>query len=128
MSTKKALNGVLITVEPEKASVTPISIENDYRAIQRAINVFVFDIVRANIGGQYFDVYCDDEGLLKSDPILSAATKDGYGLFGNLFICQHDGHGNSISLTPEEILHVTQHVFLRLTPTGAFLPCLEYSY
>lgn len=127
MSTKKPLNGLLITVEPEKPSVTPVSIDHDFRAIQKIIDVNCFDIVRAKIGGKYFDVYCDDEGLLKSDPILSAATKDGYGLFGNLFICQNDGRGNSKSLTPEEILHITKHVFLRLTPTGAF-PCLDYEY
>ena len=50
----------------------------------------VIDIVTRSVGGKAFSIVCDDEGLLKPDPCISATSRDtvhGSCLVGRLFIC-----------------------------------------
>jgi len=77
----------------------------------RALKCTCFDITYRSIGGTEFAVYCDDEGLLKQDPVPSAFTADGRPqLVGNLFIARIDEEGETISLTDSEIEQVIKQV------------------
>ena len=62
------------------------------------------DIQERWIGGNLYDIVCDDEGLLKEEVIPSACDSTGQAVFcGNLLICHHDGEGNETGLTEEEV-------------------------
>lgn len=80
-----------------------IEIEDDLQTYYRILNCDCIDIVHRNIGGKFFDIVCDDEALLKENPQFRAISKCRRdGLFGNLFICNHDGE-NLSSLSEDDI-------------------------
>lgn len=73
----------------------------------RELNAEPFDIARRVIGGKPYDIFIDDMGLLKENPIVSAV--DGSltpMLVGNLVFANHDGSGNTVSLTDEDMVHI----------------------
>ena len=71
----------------------------------REIGCNTIDIATRKVGGRWFDFIVDDEGLLKSDPRVSAIyvnEEDGTcepALFGTLIICSHDDKGNTIDIS-----------------------------
>lgn len=70
-----------------------------------------FDIARRKLDNKYFDIFVDDEGLLKDDPIVSAITiKREPMLVGNLIFANHDGQGNTVSLSDEDIKLIKSHI------------------
>lgn len=84
------LTGILVNVETGKASVHTIvdSLEN----LQKAIGCDCIDITSRLIAGKRFEIICDDEGAIKTNPKVSAVFQNGAPAFyGNLFICGHDG-------------------------------------
>lgn len=71
----------------------------------------LIDIAYRNIGGRFFDIIIDDEGLFADDPKVSALnSKREPVLVGNLLFCNHDGEGNETSLSEEDIAHLMDHV------------------
>lgn len=68
-------------------------------------------VVERNIGDDYYDLWVDDEGLLKpeEDRIVSGVLVDYRRqgaqelLIGNMLILRHDEEGNSIGLTDKDI-------------------------
>ena len=70
----------------------------------RLIKCDLIDIVSRKIGGRYFDIIVDDEGLYKGGAKVTALdTQQQPLLVGNLVICNHDGEGGETSLTDEDI-------------------------
>lgn len=68
------------------------------------------DIVSTTVGDVDVDIVCDDEALLKGNPIFRATNRHREpALFGKLFVCgRADAEGDLTSLTTEqcdEILH-----------------------
>ena len=50
-----------------------------------------FDIATRKINGVYFDIFCDDIGLFREDPKLTAVSpKNKPMLVGNLIFANHD--------------------------------------
>lgn len=63
-------------------------------------------VVERKIGNHFYDLWVDDEGLLKSseERIVSGVCVNGNEvLVGNMLILKHDNAGNSIGLTDKEI-------------------------
>lgn len=88
----------------------------NYKSAQD-INKFIgsrcFDIVHCKIGLFDYDIYVDDEGLLKEKPVCSVFNKDGKGvLFGNLVISASDDKGESRDLTIEEIGNLADYFYM----------------
>lgn len=72
-----------------------------------------FDIATRKIGDTYYDIYCDDEGLLKENLNISAINRNGeVMLVGNLLFTQHNAGGLTESEVAE-ILENTVKVILR---------------
>ena len=93
-----------VYVNAEKHSATPRTIEAELQAYYDLLDVETIDIVTRKIGGKYYDIICDDEALLKNNPIPSMIGPHcDIMLFGNLFIALHDGEGNEISLTKDDV-------------------------
>lgn len=73
--------------------------------------------VERKIGSKYYDLWLDDEGLLKDEEsriVSGVLMHEGSTeiLIGNMLILKHDEEGNSIGLTDEEIkeLKMPQHI------------------
>ena len=93
------------------------------------------DVANRKIGNKRFDIWVDDEGLLKDSPIISAVSiTDGEVvpmLAGNLIIANHDLEGNTTSLSDEDIEMILEHVFTRVSVQDHGLtiyPYLECEY
>lgn len=108
-----------IYVNAEKNSATPITIKAELQSYYDLLNVDTIDIVSRKIGGVYYDIICDDEALLKSDPIPTMInSKCELMLFGNLFIAKHDGEGNEVSLTRADVKRILNQYRALLTNRG----------
>lgn len=101
------LKGYLITEEIAEVKTIEKSLDSYYETL----NCNLIDITTRKIGGKYFDIICDDEGLYKENPFVSAINENHEAcLVGRLFIAQHDGQGNEMSLTDDEIKLIQKHI------------------
>ena len=76
----------------------------------RELNAEPFDIARRFIGGKPYDIFVDDMGLLREPDNIVVSAVDSNGspmLVGNLIFTNHDGQGNTVSLTDEDMSHIT---------------------
>ena len=116
------IKGILIDVENEKAEC--IEVESTLGEYYRILNCETIDIVRRKIGRKELNIICDDEGLLKDEPKISAIDNlGGVMLVGNLFIVSGivDDNCDLVSLTNEETEYIMQRVqkmYTRNFPNG----------
>lgn len=88
----------------------------------RLIKCNLIDIVSRKIGGRYYDIILDDEGLFKGAAKPTALDQQQQPqLVGNLVICNTDGEGNETTLTDEDIKHILKHIVV-LTEAGTDQP------
>lgn len=98
------ITGVLL--DAETARVKRASIPDTLDSYYRALNCTTIDIVSRTIGGQRFDIVCDDEGTFKEDVRISALDRACQPmLVGSLFVCK-SADGRLQSLNDTEIAHV----------------------
>ena len=98
-------------------------------AIYSILKCTLFDIATRKIGEHYYDIYCDDEGLLKDKPMVSAMSPDNQPmLVGNLFIVKHNDEGDAVSLTDEEIKEIQRNLTPIFDEDGRYYPCLICDY
>lgn len=103
----KKLRGVLVA----NNEIKEFELEyNNYKDFYPLLNCSTFDIQTRQFNGEWLDIYCDDEGLLKANPKPSVLTfSDGElveQIVGNVFIISHNDEGEIISLTEEQIKKV----------------------
>lgn len=68
-----------------------------------------FDIANRKIGDRRFDIFVDDIGLFRDDPIPSVVDKNLQPmLVGNCIFANHDYEGNTTSLTDDDIRIIKQ--------------------
>lgn len=106
------ITGLLIDVmsNPGKIKEVEIEEERSLSDLYEALGCSTIDIVVRRIGGRPFDIVCDDEGLLKEAPRVSAVAANGeYMLVGNLFICNHYKE-KLTSLSKEDVKHICSNV------------------
>lgn len=81
-----------------------IDIEDDLDVFYEIIKCRTIDIVNRKIGDRDYLIICDDEGLLKDNPILSAIDqKIQPMLVGNLLIVKNGFEGELEGLTDEDV-------------------------
>lgn len=94
----------VFVLDTEDQSFNFVETEGGLEEWYRLLHCDLIDITERKIGGKYFDVICDDEGLFKENPIVSAVAKSGEArLVGSLAICNHDGEGHESGLTPDDV-------------------------
>ena len=76
-----------------------IDSDNTLEEMYRLIGCDLIDIAQVEVGGKFFDVYCDDEFLLKEKPVPTLFLEDEQVLCGNLVftVCDKDGKLEDIS-------------------------------
>lgn len=92
----------------EAKVVNPGSLEDYYELI----GCNLIDIVTRKIGRKYYDVICDDEGLLQDDPLISAIDDIGRVMFvGKLIVCGLvNDEGENTDLTARDIKYIKDRV------------------
>lgn len=97
----------VLLIDTEKLQPEIIETEGGLEEWRRLLNCDRIDIAYRNIGGQYYDIIIDDEGLNKSGAKITALDKEGKPqLVGSLVICNYDGEGGEASLTAEDIQRI----------------------
>lgn len=93
------------------AGFSAIECDNDDLSTFRdPIGCQVFDIANRQIGDVRYDIFCDDEGLLTEEPLVTAVEADGTPmLVGNLIFARHDVEGNTVDLTEDDIHNIIAH-------------------
>ena len=101
-----------------------INKETELADLYAALECDMIDITCRKIGGKFYDVVCDDEGLLKDAPVLTAVTKTGEPMLcGNLLIANHEGP-ELTSLTDEDIKRIKRQIVYPAWPTATVAPRL----
>lgn len=103
----------LVSIEDKKAEKVVIdhSLQAFYDTIHCVYNTI--DIVSRNIGGKYFDIICDDDGLARETHHCSAVDREGNPmLVGSILVANHDEAGETRSLTDEDIELIQKSVQL----------------
>ena len=110
----------LIDVKNEEARVVQCDGLDDYYEL---LDCSCIDIVQRKIGHKYYDIICDDEGLLVSQPKISAI--DDWGkvmLVGNLLVAGlADEEGELTDLDEYDIKYIAdrvKHMSTRAYPDG----------
>lgn len=107
-------------IDPE-CQARVVEIPNSLDGYYKLLDCQTIDIVKRKIGGKYYDIICDDEGLFKDGVQVSAVDSNGDAmLVGKLLICNDDGHGNEASLTQEDILNIESNIGRRVFLKGDY--------
>ena len=86
---------------------------DSYRDFYPVIDCEHFDVVVRKFGKHYYDIYCDDVGLLLQKPPAIFTFDNDVAvelICGNCFVCKHDDNGDTISLTEDEVNEVLDNV------------------
>lgn len=99
---------IVIDAEKKEVRIADCTKLDDF---YREIGHTPFDIVTRPIGGKLYDIFVDDEGLFRENPIVSAVDSAGNSqLVGNLIIANHDARGNTTSLTNDDIRRIKKNI------------------
>lgn len=106
----KKIFGVLLDVRNEKFEA--IEIEDTLDELYRVCDCTCIDMPVRKIGRKYFTLICDDEGLCKTDPKISAIDNLGRPqLVGNLFIVSaENADGELQGLTKSEAAYIMKRI------------------
>lgn len=100
-----------VLIDVEKCKVKTVDIKDDLDTYYNLLNCSCIDIVCRKIGENWYDIICDDEGLFKEEPIVSAFLDNEPHLVGNILVVgKADCRGNLTSLSDEQINEITQNV------------------
>lgn len=102
----------LLVLDVKNNDVKPVQC-SELDDFYRELDADVFDIARRKIGGRYYDIFVDDMGLWREDPVVSAISpKMEPMLVGNLVFANHDDAGETTSLTDEDMDRIVHNLFL----------------
>lgn len=104
---------------------------NGLKDYYRLMEIDLIDIVVREIGGKYYDVICDDEALLKENPIPTMLDTERMPMiFGNIIIAGlADEEGNMTDLTDEDIVRITSNMgTITLTDGRKFACVMDVKY
>lgn len=88
--------------------VKQMDIADELEVYHDMIDCRCIDIVTRKIGKEWYDIICDDEGLLASKLPTAFDTSGTPMLVGNLIICRHDG-ADLAGLTDEDVDNIIKH-------------------
>lgn len=99
-----------------------LDIEGTLEEYYKYIGCSCIDIVTRKAGDTYFDIICDDEGLLKDNPRVSAVDMKGYPmLVGNLIFTHTDDKGETVEVTDEDVATIMDAVGIAVAEDGRLM-------
>lgn len=100
---------ILLDVLNSKTEV--IDIDDELDAFYDKLDCSCIDIVSRVIGEKRYDIMCDDEGLLKDAPKISAINDMGQPMFvGNLMFFNVDEAGELVGLSDEDVEYIMTYI------------------
>lgn len=102
----------VLVLDVENNTTREVEISDDITTIYRELGCDVFDIANRKIGDRRFDIFCDDIGLFRDEPIVSAINADDFSpmLVGNLLFANHDSEGRTVGLTDEDVAMIRSNI------------------
>lgn len=79
----------------------------------KIIGCELVDIVEIEVKGKFYDIYCDDEFLLKEKPIPTLYLDNETALCGNLVFTTHDKDGKIAEVTDEDIKNLKEYILVQ---------------
>lgn len=120
------MKGYFINVKDGYSEV--VDVQDDLEVFYEKIDCTTIDIVNRKVGGVYYAIVCDDEGLFTERVMVSAATKAGDPvLVGNLLIFQNGEDGELAGLSGEDVGRVKTNIYLALNNERAW-PIVQVEY
>jgi hypothetical protein len=99
----------VFTLEVDAAtySISPhvryISPDNVLKDLYKILNCELVTCTEIEVNGKFFDVYSDDEALLKSNPVPNLYIDDDLIIFGSLAFAKADEDGNLAGLEHDDV-------------------------
>ena len=85
-----------------------VEIQDELQTYYDLIGCDLIDITPRRVNGADYEIVCDDEGLLKSEPIITAVSSEGRPqLVGGLVVLLNGGDGELAGLKSEDVLRLT---------------------
>ena len=99
-------------IDPETKTAKPVTITASLESYYSTLRCDLIDIVDRRIGGKRYTIICDDEALLRDDPLISAIGDLGNPMLaGSLLVVNSDRHaGTLLSLEQSDIDHIARHI------------------
>ena len=93
-----------IFVDTKNKTASAITVDDELETYYKLLDCKWIEIAPRKIGNTLVNIICDEEGLLKQDPLMSAVDSIGNGMLaGSLFITGlADDEGDLTSLTEED--------------------------
>lgn len=112
------MKGLLFDVKTEKFTEVDVK---DFHEYYDLLDCRCIDICRRKIGGRYFEIVLDDEGLLKENPVISAINPmdNECVLVGNLvFYDGVDNYGDFTPITDDGVKIIKDNLLMAVYPDG----------
>ena len=88
-----------------------VEVEDDLQEFYALIGCEWIDIVSRRIAGKWFVIVCDDEGLLKDSPKVSAINSERRPmLVGNLLFFHEDDEGNLVGISDDDVAFLKRNL------------------
>ena len=93
------------TISPHVRYISPATVLKD---LYKIINCDCVTCTQIEVNGKLFDVWSDDEALLKSNPAPNLYIDDDLIIFGSVVFAKSDEEGSFVGLEREEV-HLLWH-------------------
>ena len=93
------------TISPHVRYISPATVIKD---LYKIINCDCVTCTQIEVNGKLFDVWSDDEALLKSNPAPNLYIDDDLIIFGSVVFAKSDEEGSFVGLEREEV-HLLWH-------------------
>ena len=107
-------------ISPHVRHISPDNVLND---LYKILNCDLVTCVEIEVGGKFFDVWADDEALLKDKPVPNLYVDDELIFFGSVAFAKTDEDGEMVGLDSDDI-HLLWDFYLAQFPKLLnFLAC-----
>ena len=97
-----------------ETKVRKIDEKNKLQEFYKYLHCDVIDMVEIEVVenkvSYYYDVICDDEGLLKSPKVPVLYVNEDLVIFGSCAFCKYDTNGDSIGLETKDIDRLMRYI------------------
>ena len=107
MNSNSPLRLFTLEVNTETKSITPhvryISPDNVLNDLYKILKCELVTCTQIEVSGKLFDVWSDDEALLKNSPVPNLYIDDDWIIFGSLAFAKADEEGKLVGLNHAEV-------------------------
>ena len=125
MSYNSLLRLFTLECDNETCTISPhvryISPDNVLQDLYRILNCELVTCTEIDVDGKLFDVYSDDEALLKDKPVPNLYIDDDLIIFGSLAFAKADEEGKLVGLTREDVHLLWNFSLIQFPKLLAFL-------